>query len=74
MFDPTKLFTKCSNFLQLVEQFGIDPNNAFAFWDWVGGRYSGKSFPFQEYLGMRHKFFYQLSLIELFFLILIIKR
>ncbi|KAJ9674701.1 hypothetical protein PVL29_023935 [Vitis rotundifolia] len=26
--------------LTLVEQFGIDPNNAFAFWDWVGGRYS----------------------------------
>ncbi|KAI3953590.1 hypothetical protein MKW92_017878 [Papaver armeniacum] len=26
--------------LALVEQFGIDPNNAFAFWDWVGGRYS----------------------------------
>ncbi|KAL5976930.1 Glucose-6-phosphate isomerase, cytosolic 1 [Asimina triloba] len=24
----------------LVEEFGIDPNNAFAFWDWVGGRYS----------------------------------
>ena len=28
--------------MQLVEKFGIDPNNAFAFWDWVGGRYSGK--------------------------------
>ncbi|KAJ4966341.1 hypothetical protein NE237_018190 [Protea cynaroides] len=26
--------------LLLVEKFGIDPNNAFAFWDWVGGRYS----------------------------------
>uniref|UniRef100_A0A3Q7J5N2 Glucose-6-phosphate isomerase n=1 Tax=Solanum lycopersicum TaxID=4081 RepID=A0A3Q7J5N2_SOLLC len=26
--------------LKLVEQFGIDPNNAFAFWDWVGGRFS----------------------------------
>ncbi|CAI9777827.1 unnamed protein product [Fraxinus pennsylvanica] len=26
--------------LMLVEKFGIDPNNAFAFWDWVGGRYS----------------------------------
>ena len=25
---------------RLVKQFGIDPNNAFAFWDWVGGRYS----------------------------------
>jgi hypothetical protein len=26
--------------LKLVEKFGIDPKNAFAFWDWVGGRYS----------------------------------
>jgi glucose-6-phosphate isomerase len=26
--------------LQLVKEFGIDPANAFAFWDWVGGRYS----------------------------------
>ncbi|KAM6561638.1 hypothetical protein CsatA_030877 [Cannabis sativa] len=26
--------------LMLVEKFGIDRNNAFAFWDWVGGRYS----------------------------------
>uniref|UniRef100_A0A804L1C9 Glucose-6-phosphate isomerase n=1 Tax=Musa acuminata subsp. malaccensis TaxID=214687 RepID=A0A804L1C9_MUSAM len=24
----------------LVEKFGIDPANTFAFWDWVGGRYS----------------------------------
>lgn len=31
---------------QLVEKFGIDPKNAFAFWDWVGGRYSGKIFSF----------------------------
>jgi len=23
-----------------VEQFGIDPENMFVFWDWVGGRYS----------------------------------
>ncbi|MEM6805700.1 MAG: glucose-6-phosphate isomerase [Bacteroidota bacterium] len=23
-----------------VEAFGIDPNNMFGFWDWVGGRYS----------------------------------
>lgn len=30
--------------IQLVEKFGIDPNNAFAFWDWVGGRYSGNFF------------------------------
>ncbi|OAY80974.1 Glucose-6-phosphate isomerase, cytosolic, partial [Ananas comosus] len=26
--------------LTLVKEFGIDPANAFAFWDWVGGRYS----------------------------------
>eukprot|EP00270_Netrium_digitus_P014543 TRINITY_DN4959_c0_g4_i2.p1 TRINITY_DN4959_c0_g4~~TRINITY_DN4959_c0_g4_i2.p1 ORF type:complete len:599 (-),score=178.20 TRINITY_DN4959_c0_g4_i2:148-1887(-) len=26
--------------LKLVAEFGIDPTNAFAFWDWVGGRYS----------------------------------
>ena len=26
--------------LKLVQELGIDPNNAFAFWDWVGGRYS----------------------------------
>ncbi|XP_074357091.1 glucose-6-phosphate isomerase, cytosolic 1-like [Apium graveolens] len=26
--------------LTLVKKFGIDPENAFAFWDWVGGRYS----------------------------------
>ena len=29
-------------FIKLVKEFGIDPNNAFAFWDWVGGRYSGE--------------------------------
>ncbi|MFQ6639507.1 hypothetical protein Gotur_015531 [Gossypium turneri] len=28
--------------MQLVKKFGIDPNDAFAFWDWVGGHYSGK--------------------------------
>ncbi len=26
-----------------VEKFGIDPKNMFAFWDWVGGRYSSWS-------------------------------
>jgi len=26
--------------LKLVSAFGIDPDNAFGFWDWVGGRYS----------------------------------
>lgn len=26
--------------LKAVADFGIDPTNAFGFWDWVGGRYS----------------------------------
>jgi glucose-6-phosphate isomerase len=26
--------------VEAVERFGIDPANAFGFWDWVGGRYS----------------------------------
>ena len=26
--------------LDAVAEFGIDPENAFGFWDWVGGRYS----------------------------------
>ncbi|MCC7170989.1 MAG: glucose-6-phosphate isomerase [Planctomycetes bacterium] len=26
--------------LEAVAKFGIDPANAFGFWDWVGGRYS----------------------------------
>ncbi len=26
--------------LPAVAEFGIDPDNAFGFWDWVGGRYS----------------------------------
>jgi glucose-6-phosphate isomerase len=26
--------------LDEVKRFGIDPENAFGFWDWVGGRYS----------------------------------
>eukprot|EP00172_Hildenbrandia_rubra_P000058 Plantae.Rhodophyta-Hildenbrandia_rubra.ctg10257.p1 GENE.Plantae.Rhodophyta-Hildenbrandia_rubra.ctg10257~~Plantae.Rhodophyta-Hildenbrandia_rubra.ctg10257.p1 ORF type:complete len:550 (+),score=111.96 Plantae.Rhodophyta-Hildenbrandia_rubra.ctg10257:255-1904(+) len=29
--------------LKAVEKFGIDPENAFGFWDWVGGRYSVSS-------------------------------
>lgn len=29
-----------STALDKVEAFGIDPKNAFGFWDWVGGRYS----------------------------------
>ncbi|CAM8939343.1 unnamed protein product [Rhodiola kirilowii] len=36
----TKHMVAVSTNLVLVEKFGIDPNNAFGFWDWVGGRYS----------------------------------
>ena len=35
-----KHFVAVSTNLELVEQFGIDPENAFGFWSWVGGRYS----------------------------------
>lgn len=33
-------FVAVSTALEKVEAFGIDPQNAFGFWDWVGGRYS----------------------------------
>ncbi|MGO3152726.1 MAG: glucose-6-phosphate isomerase [Galactobacter sp.] len=33
-------FVAVSTALDKVEAFGINPNNAFGFWDWVGGRYS----------------------------------
>ncbi len=33
-------FVAVSTNAQGVEAFGIDPNNMFGFWDWVGGRYS----------------------------------
>ena len=35
-----KHFVAVSTNLELVEKFGIDPENAFGFWSWVGGRYS----------------------------------
>ena len=35
-----KHFVAVSTNLKLVEEFGIDPENAFGFWNWVGGRYS----------------------------------
>lgn len=35
-----KHFVAVSTALDRVEEFGIDPRNAFGFWDWVGGRYS----------------------------------
>ena len=33
-------FAAMSTNTQAVTQFGIDPQNMFEFWDWVGGRYS----------------------------------
>jgi glucose-6-phosphate isomerase len=35
-----KHFVAVSTNLEEVARFGIDTNNAFGFWDWVGGRYS----------------------------------
>jgi glucose-6-phosphate isomerase len=36
-------FVAVSTNLSEVEKFGIDPENMFEFWDWVGGRYSMES-------------------------------
>jgi glucose-6-phosphate isomerase len=36
----SKHFVAVSTALDKVAAFGIDPKNAFGFWDWVGGRYS----------------------------------
>ena len=38
--DVAKHFVAVSTNAIEVEKFGIDRNNMFAFWDWVGGRYS----------------------------------
>lgn len=35
-----KHFAAISTNLEGVKSFGIDPENMFVFWDWVGGRYS----------------------------------
>ena len=35
-----KHFVAVSTALDRVADFGIDPENAFGFWNWVGGRYS----------------------------------
>ena len=34
------IVSKTFTTLDLVADFGIDPENAFGFWNWVGGRYS----------------------------------
>jgi glucose-6-phosphate isomerase len=36
----SKHFVAVSTNKRLVDEFGIDTNNMFGFWDWVGGRYS----------------------------------
>ena len=36
----SKHFVAMSTNTALVREFGIDPENMFEFWDWVGGRYS----------------------------------
>jgi len=38
--DVAKHFVALSTNEPAVREFGIDPANMFAFWDWVGGRYS----------------------------------
>lgn len=38
-----KHFVAVSTALDRVAEFGIDPANAFGFWNWVGGRYSVES-------------------------------
>ena len=38
--DVAKHFVAVSTNTEKVRAFGIDPANMFAFWDWVGGRYS----------------------------------
>ena len=52
-----KHFVAVSTNRNAVEAFGIDANNMFEFWDWVGGRYSLWSaigLPIAIYLGMDH--------------------
>lgn len=38
--DVAKHFAALSTNTEAVRAFGIDPQNMFEFWDWVGGRYS----------------------------------
>ncbi|EKD87833.1 MAG: hypothetical protein ACD_35C00182G0002, partial [uncultured bacterium] len=50
-----KHFVAVSTSVEKVKEFGIDPENMFIFWDWVGGRYSATSavggVPLSLYLG-----------------------
>jgi glucose-6-phosphate isomerase len=58
--DPSavaKHFVALSTNEKAVTEFGIDPDNMFEFWDWVGGRYSLWSaigLPIACVLGMDH--------------------
>ncbi len=50
-----KHFVAVSTNLDATAKFGIDPQNVFEFWDWVGGRYSLWSaigLPIALYVGM----------------------
>ncbi len=50
-----KHFVAVSTNLEATGEFGIDPDNVFEFWDWVGGRYSLWSaigLPIALYIGM----------------------
>lgn len=52
-----KHFVALSTNAKAVQAFGIDTNNMFAFWDWVGGRYSLWSaigLSIALYVGMDH--------------------
>ena len=52
-----KHFVAVSTNIEAATKFGIDPDNIFEFWDWVGGRYSLWSaigLPIAIYLGMDH--------------------
>jgi glucose-6-phosphate isomerase len=51
----TRHFVAVSTNKDRVTEFGIDPDNMFEFWDWVGGRYSLWSaigLPIALYIGM----------------------
>ena len=52
-----KHFVAVSTNLKATGEFGINPDNVFEFWDWVGGRYSLWSaigLPIALYIGMDH--------------------
>jgi len=46
----------CSTAIDKTTAFGIDPNNVFGFWDWVGGRFSCWSAVGQMALSLQYGF------------------